>query len=485
MDRMSAIKEKLDEHRKLVAIGAAGLVFLLILAMARGVAQPEMSVLYSGLDDAAAGEVIASLETQGTPYNVRGGTIYVPKADRDMLRMRLAGEGLPKAGTQGYELLDTLNGFATTSQMFDVAYWRAKEGELARTIVAMPQVEAARVHISVGEARPFAQDVSATAAVTVTTRGSALNARQVQALRYLVSSAVRQLSSDDVAIIDGTTGLVSGQDDTPASDTQADNLRAKVQRLLDAHLGYGNAVVELTLDTVLESESITERRIDPESRVAISSDVQETITSSQDSGNAQVTIASDLPDGDAGQNSSSASETNETRTLTNFELSETTREVIRAPGAIKRMTVAVLVNSADPSAEDMEALEALVASAVGYDAGRGDVITLRAMTFEEVPEVGTLVSDTANAFDPMRLAQIGILSVVALILGLFVVRPALVQKSLPVPAPAIPLAPPPEVDLGEIPDAPVDKLKQLMGERHDESLKMLQHWIERPEGART
>ena len=71
--------------------------------------------------------------------------------------MTLAAEGLPANSGTGYELLDSLSGFGTTSQMFDAAYWRAKEGELARTLLAMPQIRAARVHLASAPARPLTE----------------------------------------------------------------------------------------------------------------------------------------------------------------------------------------------------------------------------------------------------------------------------------------------------------------------------------------
>jgi len=141
--------------RRLFVLGATLAVFLAVLALARMAGGPQMVLLYAGLDGRAAGEVVAALDTRGVDYSVRGDSIYVDVNQRDALRMALAGEGLPSAGGAGYELLDTLSGFGTTSQMFDAAYWRAKEGELARTILAMPGVRAARVHISQGPEDPF------------------------------------------------------------------------------------------------------------------------------------------------------------------------------------------------------------------------------------------------------------------------------------------------------------------------------------------
>ena len=91
--------------------------------------------------------------------------LALDEASRDKLRMDLAAQGLPAAGGAGYELLDGMSGFGTTSQMFDAAYWRAKEGELARTILALPNVRTARVHLAVPSGRGYRREAQATASV--------------------------------------------------------------------------------------------------------------------------------------------------------------------------------------------------------------------------------------------------------------------------------------------------------------------------------
>ncbi len=137
-----------------------------------------MAMLYSGLDSAAAGEVVAELEAEGVAY--RGATapsILVDGAARDRIRMTLAAKGLPAGGPAGYEILDNLSGFGTTSQMFDAAYWRAKEGELARTITGSPNVRAARVHLANPVSQPFSRTPAGSASVTVTMARGELDAR--------------------------------------------------------------------------------------------------------------------------------------------------------------------------------------------------------------------------------------------------------------------------------------------------------------------
>lgn len=494
-------------------------VFAAVLVLARSAGQKDMALLFGGLEASTAGEVISALEQRGAAYDVRGNAIYVETALRDTLRLTLAGEGLPATGTQGYELLDGLSGFGTTSQMFDAAYWRAREGELARSIVANPAIRAARVHISIPANRPFQSVQAPTAAVTVTTAGTSLSSQQIKALQYLVGSAVSGLRPDDVAVIDDAGGLISDTADTPTSarsDERADILRTRAERLLAARVGAGNAVVEVSLDTVMQSESITERTVDPDSRIAISTEVTESNETSQDSRGGDVTVASNLPDGDAGGSGTSANENSETRALTNYDVSQTERQIVKAAGDVRRITVAVLINevvtidaegnttSTPRSDDELIALEALVASAVGIDQSRGDEITLRSMAFEEVPipaEGGTVATSSLPPLDIMQLVQIGALSLVALILGLFVVRPILANAggaaaALPPPDnDELPMDGFPQVAMGEMndfamgdgpalelpaPDA-VSRLREMISERESETVQILQDWIEEPE----
>ncbi len=455
MQQILSVWSGLDNRRRIFVLGATIAVFAAVLAMSRMATQPTMSLLYSGLEPAAAGDVVAALDQQGVVYEVKNGSIYVEASHRDALRMTLAAEGLPANNGQGYELLDTLSGFGTTSQMFDAVYWRAKEGELARTIAANPQIKGARVHISNPSSNPFQRGLKPTASVTVNTAAGGLSTAQAKALKYLVASAVVGMSPEDVAIIDGRGGLVLPGDDTPlaAGDAEgrAAELKRNIQRILEARVGYGNAVVEVNVETVTEREAVVERRFDPESRVAISSETEERSNSSSGSQGGSVTVASNLPEGDAGAGeNSSRSENSETRERVNYEVSETTREILRAPGAIKRVSVAVLVDglrSTDAttgaenweprSGDEMEALRELVATAMGFNAERGDSITLKSMEFEplvaEVAETQASLFDQFN-IDVMNLIQLAVLAVVALALGLFVVRPILSSEAQLAPA---------------------------------------------------
>lgn len=522
----------LDLSKRMIVIGATVAVFLAVLALARMASQPRMALLYAGLDPAAAGEVVGALDAQGVAYRIEGDSIRVEAARRDELRMILAGEGLPAMGTAGYELLDGLSGFGTTSQMFDAAYWRAKEGELARTILAMPGVRSARVHLARAPAQPFATDAAPTAGVTVTMASGSVTTTQAQALRHLISSAVAGLRPADVAVIDSLGGLVAPDDDStlPANtDARETELKRNVERLLSARLGPGRSVVEVSMDVVSERESVTERRFDPQSRVAISSDSEERSEQATQPGG-DVTVASNLPDGDAAAGGGGQSQSNQTRERVNYEVSETSRIVEKAPGDVRRLTVAVLIDAETVTAadgtqtaqprteEEIAALRDLVASAVGLDEERGDVLTIKSMAFQPLPEQGSGPVEGfwagLTAGDMMSLLQLAVFALVALLLGLFVVRPLLKGAAARQPAldgPAAPLALPgaaePFGDLGlpdgplrvltgEIDDGtgsslgalsgemgdsdadPVARLRRLIAERQSESVEILRGWME-------
>lgn len=522
MQNLISLWSRMDMRRRIVVIGTTVAVFALVLGLAQLNGRKEQALLYAGLEGAAAGEVIAALDQRRINYEVRGDSIYVEAGARDATRMALAAEGLPATGAGGYELLDGLSGFGTTSQMFDAAYWRAKEGELARTILANPAIRAARVHIAQASAQPFRERTHATASVTVTTSGS-LGAAQVKALRHLVAAAVSGMRPEDVAVIDSVAGLIPlGEENGPGSELALDRaveIRARVERLLAARVGTGNAVVEVSLDLVTDHEQITERRFDPQGRVAISTETQEKSGTSRDSAQ-DVTVASNLPEGDAVTGQGSQSQTSETRERINFEVSETQRELVRGPGAIRRLTVAVLVDGITTTSADgvttfetrpeteLADLRELVASAVGFDAERGDVLTLKSMAFEKAGAVGTLAQagflPEFGTIDMMALIQIAALALVALVLGLFVIRP-LVGGGARVSASDSPLAlPMPETateairvvtgeidDAGdlpalatisgngaEVPDDPVSRLRRLIEERQAESVEILRGWLE-------
>ncbi len=518
MKQLQAIWAGLDPRRRLIA----GLSLLAILAAVYGISrvatEPSLAMLYSGLDSVAAGEVVAELEAEGVAFEVEGTSIMVASAARDRIRMALAAKGLPAGGPAGYEILDNLSGFGTTSQMFDAAYWRAKEGELARTITGSPDVRAARVHLSNPVTQPFSRIPAGSASVTVTMARGELDRSQAEAIRYLVSSAVAGVTPEAVAVMDAAKGVVlAGKDDPltggPSSpNARAETMRRNIQRLLEARVGAGKAIVEVNVDADMDSQTITERTVDPESQVAVSTETEEKTESAQGS-NPSVTVASNLPDGDAGGNKNeSKSNANSSRERQNFEVSETRRERVILPGQVRKISVAVMVDGiiapgadgkdawAPRPPEEMETLRQLVQSAIGFDAARGDTVTLESLQFTLPPEAGALAERSGSGFlaaNGASLAQLGVLGAIVLALIFFVLRPMTSRRPLlelaELAGPRAFAAEPrrqPQLAGGDLLDLPaqtvnkIERLRDVIASRGEDSAAVLRSWIESPDTRR-
>ncbi len=523
MNQVVSAWSQLGRTKQIAVVLAAVVVIAGLVQLSLAASAPRMQLLYANLEENAAGEVIRALDQRAVNYEVRGNSIYVPAAIRDELRMALAGDGLPAAGGRGYELLDSLSGFGTTSQMFDAAYWRAKEGELARTIVSSRYVARARVHIGRNGNNPFQRRTRPTASVALVPSGGPITPSQANAIRHLVASAVAGMAVEDVAVIDADGNLIPLPESADAASRAQDlseRIRTRILRLVEARVGPGNAVVEVSVDTVTTRKSVRERRIDPESRVAISTDTEERTDASSSQPDA-VTVASELPDGDAASGGGSSTRASSTRERVNYEVSETQVEVTEDPGAIRRVTVAVLVNWAEPEGapgtaemrprteEELASLRELIEAAIGFDPERGDMVTLKSLPFPSRPPVeGVAVSASwldRIDLDAMSAIQTLVLALVVLVLGVFVIRPILTRpapaqqlQALPPAGSEVPVltgeiaaadAPPTGPGTGDDAAAnlpvtyesgsdPVERLRAMIGDRQEETVQILRGWLE-------
>lgn len=503
----------LSATQKVVSIASVLGTALAFYFLANTALKPKEALLYSGLDPASAGEIVARLEAKDVSYSVKGEAIYADARKRDALRLELAREGLPRQTVIGYELFDTMNSFSMTSDMFDTAYWRAKEGELARTLLSIPSISKARVHIGTQKQQGFSRNPRVTSASATVTSARGLSASQAKAMQYMIALSVSGLKPEDVAIIDTLRGVVAGPGIGAGHEqAQTDELERAAQikkditSMLEARVGVGNARVSVALDVKRVRETIAERRYDPEGRVLKSQTSNE--TSQNDTGrSASVTVASNLPEGEAGGGQSS-SERTETSETTSYEVSEivTNKEIL--PGEVTRMTVAVLINDIPSldgdgnlvfqprAASELEDLTALVTSAAGLSESRGDVLTLKSFAFNQ-----PLVSDEVAkpGFVEQFLSQYlgtlimgAMLSIVTLILGLFVVRPILTAN--PQSAGGLPQLQPMALDgsngtvtiedqtqsTGLLPapaEDPIETLKKKTLENEEMSANILSDWL--------
>lgn len=418
------------------------------------VSQPPMGVLFSDLSAADAGAILKDLDSRAVRYESRdeGATILAPRDEIARLRMDLAAKSLPSGGGVGYEIFDKGDAFSATSLVQSINQLRALEGELSRTIRSLGRVQAARVHLALPEKRLFERDREpARASIVLKTRGE-LGPEQVQAIRHLVASAVQGLAVERVSIVDERGRLLAGgpggQEGPALAASNGEErrtalerrLRQQVEEMMAGIVGPGRARVQVAAELDLNRVESRSENYDPETRVLRSSQTRGE-TSNTASGEGQVSVGNELP-GARDQSTPARDSSNKTEEITNYEISRTTRTEVSEAGRVKRLSVAVLLDgsySKGPngeavyqprSKEDLERIGALVRSAVGFDKGRGDQVevvnmplaeTPAALQAEPVPFLASLLSFTRH--DLLRLVELGVISLLVLIVLLAVVRP--------------------------------------------------------------
>lgn len=392
--------------RRLGLMGAVGAALLVALAyMAMPSATGPMAYLFTDLEPAAAQSIADKLKAENVPFQLSpdGTAVLAPQEKLAELRMSLAGERL--GGKIGYDVLDAEQPFGLSSSRAKMNETRAVEGELARSIQSLQNVSTARVHIVMPERAVFSSETRrATAAVTVKTLGR-LSAENVQAIRYLVSSSVPELSPESVSVIDQTGALLARAGEAGSSGAaDADErqqaveakLREQIESLLEPIVGDGKVRAEVAAiidrDQTREEASV----VDPDKQAIAKQVTVESNDQSDELSGATppASVSNQLPDaqaqtGGAGDTRKAArSESSEDVT---YENSRTNTVTIRQPGKVTRLTVAVMI---DPGAQPMPAqqvqrLQRLVENAVGFDAERGDSVVVESMKFT--------AADLANA----------------------------------------------------------------------------------------
>ncbi|MEM9421025.1 MAG: flagellar basal-body MS-ring/collar protein FliF [Pseudomonadota bacterium] len=496
----------LSLQKKITAAIAVGIVALAMGALIKTASQPPMALLYAGVDASTAGEIVTKLDAEAVAYKVEGERIYVEAPSRDRLRLTLAQEGLPRQSITGYELLDDLSGFSTTSDMFSAAYWRAKEGELTRTLLQMPGIRAARVHIGADQRSPFERNRAPRSASVTVTAPAGLSSSQVKAIQHMTALSVSNMRPDSVAVIDTNRGLLTnGGDDANMAgldeDKRASSLEATLIRLVEARVGPGNARVSVSMQVSRQREAISEQLVDPDTAVVTSRSRSES-RENETGRETATTVASDLPDGDANAGADeSTSERTETREEVAYAVTTRDRTIERLPGEIERLTIAVLLDhlpalegeeaTRPRPAEEITALKELIETAAGVDAARGDKVTIQSLAFErpvieDIAEEPATVADSLAAVEPRlwHVGQLALLSVVVLILGLFVVKPILTQGGNPAALanPALTAASPVSPG-GMVIEDPVTMLRAVSTEESDDAAALLNAWLEEEEVA--
>ncbi|MDB5767437.1 MAG: fliF [Collimonas fungivorans] len=439
-DRKPPLLEQLRANPKLPLIIGASFALAAIAAFWLWSRAPDYRVLYSNLSDRDGGAIIASLQQMNIPYKFAdgGGAVLVGADQVHEARLRLASQGLPKGGSVGFELMDNQK-FGVSQFAEQVNYQRALEGELARSIESISAVEAARVHLALPKPSLFVRDQQKPSASVVLTlhRGRSIDDGQVSAIAHLVSSSVPELNAKNVTIVDQSGNLLS----TPATGNRgldASQLKyaqeieqsyiRRIEAILQPIVGASNVRAQVAADIDFSTVEHTDEKYSPNqdpAKAAIRS--QQSSDANQQGASPPGGVPGALSNqppinptaplstapanqpgaaaaqanpavGAAGANAANTVASNTARSggpssvrrdvTTNYEVDRSISHVQQAAGAVKRLSVAVVVNyrgaanaqgkiaaQALPAAE-MEQVKNLVKQAMGYSADRGDSLNV-------------------------------------------------------------------------------------------------------------
>ena len=540
-DKKPTLLEQLRTNPKLPLIVGASLAVAAIAAFWLWSRAPDYRVLYSNLSDRDGGAIIASLQQMNIPYKFAdgGGAVLVAAEQVHEARLRLASQGLPKGGSVGFELMDNQK-FGVSQFAEQVNYQRALEGELARSIESISAVEAARIHLALPKPSLFVRDQQKPSASVILTlrRGRSIDDGQVSAIAHLVSSSVPELSAKNVTIVDQSGNLLS----TPATGNRgldASQLKyaqeieqsyiRRIEAILQPIVGASNVRAQVAADIDFSTVEHTDEKYAPNqdlAKAAIrsqqSSDANQQgaspaggvpgALSNQPPANptAPLNTAPATPVNGQANPAGTANVANAANSAprsggssnvrrdvtTNYEVDKSISHVQQSAGAIKRLSVAVVVNyrgatnaqgkvvtQALPTAE-LEQVKNLVKQAMGYSADRGDSLNVVNSQFAgDAPEPELPVWRQADNIELAKSAgKYLLLGILGLWLWFGLVRPLLRKHLQGAPA-ARPAATgataktagaqsPEQVKLSE-------EAKQREADRHQENMQHAQNLAEK------
>lgn len=423
---------------------------------------PSYQVLFSGMQAKESAEVVAVLQQSNIDYKLdpSTGALLVPASKVQGLRMKLAAEGLPRSSSQGMEILNEDQGFGTSQFVERARYQRAMEEELSRSIAELNNVRSARVHIATPKQSVFVRDRKPpTASVVINLyAGRMIERSQVAAITHMVASSVPNMSSTDVTVVDQKGNLLTKPErdnGVAMSDSQFEYTQKleqlyirRIEDILSPIVGLDGVRAQVVAEvdfTVTEQThesynpdlaAVRSEQLQEESRVGVSGPigVPGALTNQPPGGG----IAPEVATGeDGGVSRTTVPGTSSKNTTRNFELDRTISHTRVAPGSVRKLSVAVLVderNSIDadgnvtstPLTEsEMTRINALVMDAIGFSKARGDSLNVVNAPFMAPPSLEDLpeqpIWEQAWVWDVAKQVLGGLL-VLFLVFG--VIRPA-------------------------------------------------------------
>lgn len=391
----------LNSARKLSILVAAIATLASIGFLVYWTGQVEYRVLFSNLTSEDAGSIVNKLQEKKVPYKLSaaGDAVSVPMERAAELRLEMATAGLPQGGGVGFEIFDTKSLGATEFEQ-QLNYRRALQGELARTINSLEEIQQSRVHLALPKESLFLdQQQKATASVTVKLKnGKTLRSSQVDGIAHLVASSVEGVSPEDVIIVDSKGNILT----TTYGDTkfgkmtgaQVDYQRNmeketlnRIQSMLENVVGKGKVVVRVSAALDFRVSERTEENYDPDSPVIRSVKRQTDKTASPPAGAVKIAAR---PEG---------AEHEKLDETINYEINRVVNKTVLPVGEIQKLSVAVLIDGIygknekgaevyQPRAKkDLDALEELVKKSAGINMARGDQVVVTEMPFSRVETI--------------------------------------------------------------------------------------------------
>ncbi len=433
----------LSGPRRVLLGSAAAAVLAAAAAVGVYSARGDYRVLYAGLPAEEAGTVTAKLQALGVPYRLANGgtTVLVPAEQAQQARVSLAADGLPSRGGKGLELFDD-SPLGTTPFVQGVNYTRALQGELARSILQLEPVAAARVLIAKPDPSPFVREQKpVTASVVLRLKpGAAFNRSTAAAVVALVARGVEGLKPENVTLVDSAGRVLSEQrnpdDADGAAGTQLEyrrdleaHLAARAEEMLARTLGYGRAIVRVTADVNFKRVKERKETYSPEDRVVTSEKVVNAKAANGAARGGVVGVASNT--GRPGGVTSGGGNSQEETLQTDYLVSKTVFDSEDRTGVVDRLTVAAMLDLSPPeggSEPPLSLAEAqdLIKQAVGFKGGRDEIkvsnVKLANATTTE-PDEEALALQRFQAYVVMaRNLSMGLSALLAAVLGLLLLR---------------------------------------------------------------